>query len=130
MRGRIYKRSLDRALKERVLRWVDNKMRQAQQVGVQQAFYVNHPSLKSSVPLVLEVVVRQGDKPIFKQYDDCKREYPLLLLEYYERLVNIHRRQDDTCQTPERRDKDSMGDRDELSAKHQQSSERPRPRER
>jgi hypothetical protein len=97
-------------------------MRQMQQVGVQQAFFVNHPHLRSSVPLVLEVVVKQGDKPIFKQYDDCKRDYPLLLLEYYERLVNIHRRQEDTCHTPDRREKDSIGDREEFSAKDQHSS--------
>lgn len=92
------------------------------QVGVQQAFFVKHTNLKTSVPLVLEVVVQQGEKPIFKQYDDCKREYPLLLLEYYERLVNIHRRQEVPCQTPERRDKESAADREDLSARQQKSA--------
>ncbi len=72
------------------------------EVGVQQAFYVNHPNLQGSVPLVLEVVLKQGEKPVFKKYDDCKRDHPLLLLDYYERLMNIHRKHDD-CHTPDRR---------------------------
>lgn len=95
---------------------VDNKMRQ---VGVQQAFFVKHPSLRSTVPLVLEVVVKQGEKPIFKQYDDCKREYPLLLLEYYEKLVNIHRRQQEPCLTPDRRERHSIEEREEFSREYQ-----------
>jgi hypothetical protein len=101
---------------------------------VQQVFRLKQNPAKNTLPLIFLVTPKRGAEPIYIQYDDFKRELPQLLFEYFEKKLSIGPvREDSSCPTPDRRDRqerEKEATREELSARGQrQRAQREKERE-